>query len=128
MSDGLPEIHVVGAAIIDGGRCLVMRRGPHVSSAGKWEFPGGKVRAGEAPATALARELHEELGVRAEVGALIDTGVAPNTTGEVTIRLEVYRARIVAGRAPSVIFHHSAVVLGLKLRLANLSLRSLVTG
>jgi 8-oxo-dGTP diphosphatase len=57
-------IHVVAAIIRRAdGRVLACRRGPGKSSAGLWEFPGGKVEAGEDPGDALVRELHEELGV-----------------------------------------------------------------
>lgn len=45
------------------GRILVARRPEHKHQGGKWEFPGGKIDAGEAMPGALARELHEELGI-----------------------------------------------------------------
>lgn len=64
----MPEtyIHVVAAALFDkAGRVLIARRPDHLHQGGKWEFPGGKVEAGEAPSQALARELFEELGVHA---------------------------------------------------------------
>ncbi len=59
---------VVAAVIEKNGRVLVCRRRPDQAHPGKWEFPGGKVELGETPAEALARELEEELGVRAVIG------------------------------------------------------------
>ena len=46
---GARSVHVVGAAIVEGGRVYLARRGPAMSMPGKWEFPGGKVEDGEAP-------------------------------------------------------------------------------
>jgi 8-oxo-dGTP diphosphatase len=55
---------VVAAALVDGeGRILLQQRAPGRAMAGLWEFPGGKVEAGELPEDALARELAEELGI-----------------------------------------------------------------
>ena len=55
---------MVAAALLDGeGRILLQQRGPGRAMAGLWEFPGGKVEEGELPEHALARELHEELGI-----------------------------------------------------------------
>ncbi len=59
---------VVAAVIRDGdGRVLLTRRPDDRHMGGLWEFPGGKVDDGEAPADALVRELREELGVVAGV-------------------------------------------------------------
>lgn len=61
-------ITVLAAIIEKEGRFLLCRRAPGRSNAGKWEFPGGKLEAGETEQQCLARELREELGVEAEVG------------------------------------------------------------
>ena len=55
---------VAAAALIDvDGRVLVAQRPEGKAMAGLWEFPGGKVEAGETPEAALIRELAEELGI-----------------------------------------------------------------
>jgi 8-oxo-dGTP diphosphatase len=59
-----PTIHVVAAALYDPqGRVLIAERPPGKHLSGRWEFPGGKIQAGETERQALARELTEELGV-----------------------------------------------------------------
>ncbi len=59
-----PRILVVAAALYDAaGRVLIAQRPAGKHLAGRWEFPGGKVIAGESELEALGRELHEELGV-----------------------------------------------------------------
>ena len=60
----LPTIRVVAAALYDReGRVLITERPPGKHLAGRWEFPGGKIDAGETEEAALARELAEELGI-----------------------------------------------------------------
>ncbi|RZJ17957.1 MAG: (deoxy)nucleoside triphosphate pyrophosphohydrolase [Brevundimonas sp.] len=60
----LPTVLVVAVALIDpDGRVLIAQRPEGKQLAGLWEFPGGKVEAGERPEQALIRELKEELGI-----------------------------------------------------------------
>jgi 8-oxo-dGTP diphosphatase len=70
-SNEKPLFTVVAAIIQHGGRVLICQRRKDDTFGLKWEFPGGKVFPGESPAAALARELKEELGVRAQIGAEI---------------------------------------------------------
>ncbi|MBI5200158.1 MAG: 16S rRNA (cytosine(1402)-N(4))-methyltransferase RsmH [Elusimicrobia bacterium] len=60
---------VCAGVILRSGMVLLCRRGPGKKLAGKWEFPGGRIEPGETPEAALVRELKEELGIDAEVGA-----------------------------------------------------------
>jgi 8-oxo-dGTP diphosphatase len=65
----MSEPTVVVAGVIElGGRILICQRPPGKWHALKWEFPGGKAEPGEDPPQALARELEEELGIRATIG------------------------------------------------------------
>ena len=59
---------VVAALIMKDGKILVCQRTRHQSMPLKWEFPGGKIEAGEQPRDALRRELEEELGIDARIG------------------------------------------------------------
>ena len=69
MTDRAETIPVVAAVIRREGRYLVCRRPSHKRHGGMWEFPGGKVHAGETLGEAVARELDEELSLRAETVA-----------------------------------------------------------
>ncbi|MFV9635330.1 MULTISPECIES: (deoxy)nucleoside triphosphate pyrophosphohydrolase [Mycobacterium] len=76
----MSEQIVVAGALIDAGVLLVAQRERPPELAGLWELPGGKVSAGETDEAALARELHEELGVEVTVGARLGADVALGPT------------------------------------------------
>ena len=74
---------VVAAALADpDGRWLLQKRPAGKRHAGLWEFPGGKVEAGETPRDALVRELNEELTIRIQAGAAVQVGEARASAGE----------------------------------------------
>jgi 8-oxo-dGTP diphosphatase len=81
-----PPIPVVCALIERDGLVLVAQRPAHKHLALKWEFPGGKVEPDESPATALIREIHEELGC-----AIIVTRALPRFTHDYgTVVIEMF--------------------------------------
>jgi 8-oxo-dGTP diphosphatase len=64
VESGLPILTVVAVALVDAdGRVLLAQRPAGKPMAGLWEFPGGKIHAGESPEAALIRELKEELDI-----------------------------------------------------------------
>ena len=88
------QIVVAGALIVEGA-LLVAQRARPPELAGRWELPGGKVAAGESDAEALARELHEELGVVITVGERLGADVGLNES----MTLRAYRVTLVSGTA-----------------------------
>lgn len=68
MSEAFPTITVVAGLIQQDNRLLICQRRRHGAFPLKWEFPGGKVEAGETCEDGLQRELREELGITARIG------------------------------------------------------------
>ena len=68
----MKRIEVVAAVIVRDDEVLATRRG-YGEWQGWWEFPGGKIEAGESPQDALRREIREELDAEIEVGRLLET-------------------------------------------------------
>ena len=67
----LPLTEVSCAVILDGDRVLATQRSEHMPHPLKWEFPGGKLLAGETPESCIIREIREELGVEITVIQLL---------------------------------------------------------
>lgn len=92
--DETPLLIIVGAAIVLDGKVLGCERAEPPESAGRWEFPGGKVEPGEDDLDALVRECEEELGVIIAVGDRIG-GDVPLAHGRAVLR--VWISKIVQG-------------------------------
>lgn len=89
-------ILVTAGILTDGERVLVCQRKAGDRFGLKWEFPGGKVEAGETPAACLRRELAEELGIDADVGPEVHRTDYRYPNG-VTVRLLFFKIFRYAG-------------------------------
>jgi len=89
---------------VRGGEVLIGQRRPDQPMALLWEFPGGKIEAGESAEEALARELDEELGIRALIGKFV-TRVRHNYRHGGAVDLQFFAVEEFAGEIESRIYH-----------------------
>lgn len=82
---------VVAGVFSRGATVLACRRRPGKTSAGRWEFPGGKLEPDEDEPTALRRELREEFGIEVEVDSLLDR--TTSLVDGIAITLACYRVQ-----------------------------------
>jgi 8-oxo-dGTP diphosphatase len=100
-----PSLRLVAAAlIVRDGKILIGQRRPDQPMALQWEFPGGKIEAGESAEQALARELDEELGIRATIGAPV-TRIRHNYRHGGAVDLQFFLVREFAGEIEGRIYH-----------------------
>ena len=93
-------LFVVAAALVDADkRVLIAQRPPGKQLAGLWEFPGGKLQAGERPETALIRELAEELGITVQEACLAPLTFASHAYPEFHLLMPLYICRRWEGMA-----------------------------
>jgi 8-oxo-dGTP diphosphatase len=85
---------VAAVALVDSdGRVLVTKRPQGKALAGLWEFPGGKVEAGERPEPALIRELKEELGIDVTEACLAPLTFASHSYEDFHLLMPLYVCR-----------------------------------
>jgi len=90
----LKLVLVSAVALIDrDGRVLLAQRPEGKSMAGLWEFPGGKVEAGESPEEALIRELHEELGIGTWASCLAPLTFASHAYADFHLLMPLFACR-----------------------------------
>jgi 8-oxo-dGTP diphosphatase len=95
-----PIVLVAAVALIDpDGRVLLAQRPEGKHLAGLWEFPGGKVHAGETPEAALIRELDEELGIDVVASCLAPFTFASHAYPEFHLLMPLYVCRKWSGIA-----------------------------
>ena len=88
-------VHAVAGILLKADRVLVAERPAGKPYSGYWEFPGGKIEKNETGSAALARELHEELGIRvADAKHLFDHTY---TYPDKTVLLEIWLVREFSG-------------------------------
>lgn len=90
----LKMVLVSAVALIDvEGRVLLAQRPEGKSMAGLWEFPGGKVEAGETPEQALIRELEEELGINTWASCLAPLTFASHAYDDFHLLMPLFACR-----------------------------------
>ncbi len=95
-----PILLVAACALVDcDGRVLLAQRPESKQLAGLWEFPGGKVEAGETPEETLIRELQEEIGVTTKVACLAPLTFASHTYDDFHLLMPLYVCRRFEGIA-----------------------------
>jgi 8-oxo-dGTP diphosphatase len=100
-----PALRFVAAAlIVRGGEVLIGQRRPNQPMASQWEFPGGKIEAGESPEEALARELEEELGIHAVIGPKV-THIRHNYRHGGAVDLQFFAVHEFTGEIENRIYH-----------------------
>ena len=108
---------VAAVALIDkDGRVLLSQRPLTKKLGGLWEFPGGKVEAGERPETALIRELKEELGIDVAESCLAPLTFASHAYKEFHLLMPLYVCRRWQGQVIGAEGQQIAWVRPLKLR------------
>ena len=88
-------IKVAAAFMVHNHKVFIARRAPSQPLAGKWEFPGGKVEAGETVPACLARELAEEFGIQVAVGSFVADSTHRREVG--TFHILAHRVTWLAG-------------------------------
>lgn len=87
-------VFVVACALVDADRRVLIAQRPEGKQlAGLWEFPGGKVEAGETPEAALLRELKEELGIETKSACLAPLTFASHTYDDFHLLMPLYVCR-----------------------------------
>ena len=90
----MKTVLVAACALVDpDDRVLLAQRPPGKAMAGLWEFPGGKVDAGETPEVALIRELHEELGIDVTEACLAPFTFASHVYDDFHLLMPLYVCR-----------------------------------
>ena len=108
---------VVACALVDkDGRVLIARRPEGKAMAGLWEFPGGKVEAGERPEETLIRELREELGIEVKEPCLAPLTFASHAYDDFHLLMPLYVCRRWQGLVAGLEGQELAWVRPLKLR------------
>lgn len=96
----LPVVLVAAVALLDSdGRILLAQRPEGKAMAGLWEFPGGKVEAGELPEYALMRELEEELGIETRPTCFFPIGFASHSYADFHLLMPLFVCRTWRGMA-----------------------------